>query len=108
VLIIGGRTWFLWSNNIFLVTNIRVIALVQEAIFKRKFREAYLDDVCQVEAVVNGLSRSIFNYGEVLVQTEAEMWLNCIERPYEAKQTIFEALEVRKRHKNHPIHLIED
>lgn len=107
-IIIIARTWFLWTNNIFLVTNIRVIALVQDAIFKRKFREAYLDDVCQVDAVVSGVSKSMFNYGDVLVQTEAEFWLTNIETPYDAKQTIFEALEVKKRQKNHPIHLIED
>lgn len=95
-----GRTWYLWSHNIVLVTNIRVIALVQDGIFSRHFKESYLDSICQVTARVKGPFRTTLDFGDVLVQTEAELWLESLEKPYDVKQSIFEAIEERK--KEHP------
>lgn len=92
-----GRIWYLWTNNIYLVTNIRVIALMQNGIFDRKFQESYLDSVCQVVANIKGMTRSMLDFGDVLVQTEAEMWLIDVEHPNVAKNAIFEALENHRK-----------
>lgn len=94
------RTWYLWHNNLFLVTNVRVIALTQEGFFNRKLRESYLESICQVTATVKGFMHTTFNFGKVLVQTEAEMWLEDIERPYQAKDAIFTAIREYKKEGN--------
>ena len=94
------RTWYLWHNSLFLVTNVRVIALTQEGFFNRKLRESYLESICQVTATVKGFMHTTFNFGKVLVQTEAEMWLEDIERPYQAKDAIFTAIREYKKEGN--------
>lgn len=102
------RIWYLWRNNMFLITNIRVIALTQEGFFDRKLRESYLESICLVNAYVKGVLHTTFNYGRVLVQTEAEMWLDDVERPYEVKDAIFSAIRDFKTSGNQPKEIISE
>jgi uncharacterized membrane protein len=91
-----GRSWYLWSRSMVLITNIRVIYLVQQSLFKRARSEAYLCDICQVGEKVSGFNQTLFKYGNVLVQTEAELWIEDIERPNEVAEAIFKALGPNK------------
>ncbi|MFA6082505.1 MAG: hypothetical protein WC773_03790 [Patescibacteria group bacterium] len=91
------RTWYIWSNNLFIVTNMRVIGLVQNSVFERQLKESYLDSICQVTAVVKGVMPNMFGYGQVLVQTEEVMILEGIETPFDAKHAIFMAIDQSKR-----------
>ncbi len=93
------RAWYCWNKSLFFITNLRVIALTQEGIFSQKKEESYLEDICQTAAKVKGFRQSIFHYGRVLVQTEAELWLEDIERPHEVNDAIFDA--VRKHVHQH-------
>ncbi len=92
-----GRPVYLWANNLYLVTNLRIIALEQNGFLDRSLSESYLDDVCQVTANVRGPVAAMFGFGNVLVQTEAELWLKQVESPYDVKHAIFQAVEERKR-----------
>jgi len=103
------RTWYLWRNNMFIITNVRVIALTQDGFFDRKLRESYLESICQVTANVKGFLHTTFDFGKVLVQTEAEMWLEDIEKPYEAKDAIFTAIRDYKKQGNETkLHFVDD
>jgi hypothetical protein len=103
------RTWYLWHNNLFIITNVRVIALTQEGFFDRKLRESYLESICLVTASIKGFLHTTFDFGKVLVQTEAEMWLEDIEKPYEAKDAIFNAIRDFKKNGNETkLNLVDD
>ncbi len=88
----GGRGLYLWSNNLFLVTNLRVISLNQSNFFSRRLEEAYLDEVSQVSAEIKGPIKTWLNFGQVMVQTEGQMFLEDVERPYIVKQAIFDSI----------------
>ncbi len=95
------RIWFLWAHNVYLVTNIRVVTVTQDRLFEIKFHESYLASICQVNARINGLLESAFNYGEVMVQTEGELWLKGVENPERVKTAIFKAIEQHKTESKH-------
>lgn len=97
VTIVLFRVHYMWKNSMYLITNLRVIALVQKGFFVSEKHEAYFGDVCQVSAKVTGFFQSMFNYGRVLVQTEAELWLEDIEDPYKVNELLFNAIH-RKKH----------
>lgn len=90
------KSWYLWIRSMFLITNMRVIALEQKGLFHKETQEAYFIEVCQVGTKVKGLMKSLFKYGDVLVQTQAEMWLMDIERPHEVREEILEILNLHK------------
>jgi len=62
----------LWYFNISLVTNKRVVDVDVHDILYRHIAETKLDLVEDVSYVQSGVLRSIFDYGDVLVQTAAE------------------------------------
>jgi hypothetical protein len=84
------QAWYSWNKSLFFITNLRVIALTQKGFFTRIKDESYLADICQSAAQVKGFKQSLFKYGRVLVQTEAELWLEDIEHPEEVKEIIFD------------------
>lgn len=90
--ILFARGWFLWSRSMVLITNLRIIYLAQRSLFKKDKSEAYLCDICQVVEKVSGFTQIVFKYGDVLVQTQAELLLEDVERPHEVSEAIFEAL----------------
>lgn len=55
--------------DIFIVTNRRVVDIHQDQLFSRPIAELSLDDVEDVKSEVTGLFETIFNYGDVHVQT---------------------------------------
>ena len=88
----ASKVYFLWTRTLVLVTSIRVIYFKQEGVFKHKFEEGYLDDICQVTSNVGGPAASIFKYGTLVVQTEGQMVLEGIARPHDLKHEIFKAM----------------
>ena len=95
-LIIILRTWYLWANTLFLVTSLRIISLNQEGIFKKDIKEAYITEVSQVGATINGLLPSLFNYGNIIIQTYGELVLKDIKDPYVVKEAIYDAAHANK------------
>lgn len=96
-LIIFVRAWYLWANTLFLVTSLRIISLNQEGIFKRDVKEAYITEVSQVIATVDGVLPSLFGYGNIIIQTYGELVLKDIHNPYAAKEAIYDAAHESKK-----------
>lgn len=59
----------LWYFNILLVTNIRVVDVDIDGILYKNIAQTKLDLIQDVSYTQTGAIRSIFNYGDVLVQT---------------------------------------
>lgn len=86
------RFYYLWSNNLFLITNTRIIAMVQKGFFSRRLEESYLDDICQVNARVYGFVHSWLDYGNVEIQTEGLQTLEDVEHPYDVKNAAYNVI----------------
>lgn len=71
VFTLGLLYYCIWYFNVGLITNKRIIDLDVHNILTRVISEARLNSVQDVTATMTGGIRSIFNYGDVDIQTEA-------------------------------------
>ena len=86
------RTWFLWANSIYVLTNQRLIAVDQRGWFDRRVGEIGLDDILKISHEVKGAGATMFNFGDVFLiasgATEADLILKAVYDPYEVQQRI--------------------
>ncbi len=55
--------------NIGVITGIRVVDVVQEGLFSHNISELHIDKIEDVTSKTDGLFGTIFNYGDVIIQT---------------------------------------
>ncbi len=61
-----------WYFNIFIVTNIHIINVSFSSILSRQITEIELGDIESVSSTVSGLLGSLFNYGDLIIETAAK------------------------------------
>jgi hypothetical protein len=62
-----------WYFDVYIITNRRVIDIDFINLLTKKFSEAELSKIQDVTSEVSGVSQTVFNYGNVLIQTAAEI-----------------------------------
>lgn len=62
-----------WYFNIYIVTNIHIVDVDFDSLLYRNITEINLTDIETVSAKVAGVFGSLFNYGDVNVETAAKM-----------------------------------
>lgn len=67
------RNFVNWYYNIYLITNERAIDINFDALVSYKILEARLDDIESVKEKSIGLLPSIFGYGDIYIQTAANL-----------------------------------
>lgn len=89
-----AQAWFRFSNTMYVLTNERVIAVVQNSWFSRGVIETPLDNVLTVNHEVAGPIRSVLNFGDVAIRssgaTEDEILLKDVFDPYDVQQKILD------------------
>jgi uncharacterized membrane protein YdbT with pleckstrin-like domain len=89
--------WVSWYNDVFVLTNYRVVDVQQDGFFSRKFSEASLSNIQDVSHEVHGVMQTFFNYGNVLVQTAgAETKINMHDVGEPQQQAVFILKEQQK------------
>jgi len=83
--VVGMMTWYLitlafmieqflsWFFNVHIVTDERVFDVDFVHLVHREITDANIDQIQDVTARMGGVIRTMFNYGDVLIQTAAEM-----------------------------------
>jgi uncharacterized membrane protein YdbT with pleckstrin-like domain len=61
-----------WFINIYIVTNERIVDIDFYYLLNKDFSQAELNKVQDISFITKGLLSTIFNYGEVVVQTASE------------------------------------
>lgn len=93
----GYRAYFTWQNNLYILTNLRVIAVFQQGFFHRKVTEIYLNKITKVSHEVKGFWQTFLNYGSVYViaegNEEKSFVLEDISDSYKISQKINQAVE---------------
>jgi hypothetical protein len=62
-----------WFFNVYIVTNMRVVDVDFYNLIYKEVSDANLDKIQDVTYNMGGVARTIFNYGDVFVQTAAEV-----------------------------------
>lgn len=66
------ENFLFWYYNIYIVTNIHLVDIALVSILSRSVKEVELNDIEDVTSKINGVIRSLFNYGDVLIKTAAQ------------------------------------
>ncbi len=87
--------FLLYYFSVYIVTNIRVVDIYFSSLLSKKVSETQLGEIEDVTYTQNGVFRSIFNFGDVIIQTAGpnpEFRFYAVPRPNEVTQ-IIEGLE---------------
>ncbi len=87
-----------------IITDMRMVDVDQSGIFKRKVTEIQIENVEEVTSSAHGLLPTVFNFGNVLVQTSSaqnEFEFENVSHPEQIKKLILDLYEQRK-HKSPP------
>lgn len=90
-----ARTWFTWSNSVYVLTNERLISVHQAGWFVRSVTEVTLTNITTIGHDVRGAAATLFNFGDIIIQSsgakEKDMTLTMVYNPYEVQQRIVRA-----------------
>jgi len=62
-----------WFFNVYIVTNLRIVDIDFVNLIYKNVSDANLDKIQDVSYNMGGVARTIFNYGDVVIQTAAEI-----------------------------------
>lgn len=83
-------SWMLWYFSFYIVTNERLRQTRQKGFFQKSVVDLELDSIKNMSYGVHGLFATIFNYGSILIQTEAgDLVLSMVSHP----ETVYNELE---------------
>lgn len=94
-----------WYFNIYIVTNQHLVDMDLPNLLHRYTTEVQLNDVESTRAVMQGFFKSFFNYGDLIVETAAEMQnitFAKIPKPDFVKERIQDLQEVQEGIDNAP------
>ncbi|MBI4023061.1 PH domain-containing protein [Candidatus Berkelbacteria bacterium] len=92
--------WYRWWNDLYLLTNERLIDIDQRTLFHRAVAEAPLEHVQDVSFETRGVLPTLLNFGTVLVQTASvttEIDMVGVTDPQAVQQTILRAADQARR-----------
>ena len=92
--------WFVYANDIYILTNQRIINIDQGGFFTRRVSEAELDNIQNVTYEIKGPIKSFLNFGEIQIQTAGNspgLLLKNIENPHFVQEKI---VAIQKQQKN--------
>lgn len=87
-----------WFFNVFIITDERVIDVDFINLIYRELSDADIDKIQDVTVKVGGVTRALFNYGDILIQTAGEVpeiEFEAVPRP-DAVATILRELRVEE------------
>ena len=99
--IFAFEKFLFWYFNIFLVTNERVVDIDFINMFNKHFAEADLNVIQDVSSSVRGIFGTIFNFGDVLIQTASEINQISFDKIPNPEKVIKLLRDLRELEENH-------
>lgn len=106
LILIGFISWLIRYLNIIILTNKHLVEIEQSSIFNRKISILALDHIEDVTSETKGFIRTIFDFGNIHIQTAGEVKnfeLRNYKDPEGIEKKIMEAKEEHER-SYHPAH----
>lgn len=91
-------TFVIYYLNIQIITNIRVVDIDQVGLFSHVISELHIDKIEDVTSETNGVLGTIFNYGNVYIQTAGAVErfeFNNVPNPAEIERMVLDLYEKR-------------
>lgn len=88
--------WFLWWNNMYLLTNQRVIVISRLGLFSRRVEDYGLDKIQSVASDTAGAAGTVLNFGGVhlaIMGIKDQIAMRYIEDPYDVQEKILTAIK---------------
>ncbi len=88
--------WIDYYFDVWIITNERIVNIEQKGLFNRYISELNFRNIQDVATVVEGIIPTMFNFGEVSVQTAAEQerfLFHMVPDPYRIKDVIMKLSE---------------
>lgn len=95
IIVLSFYHLYLWYNDVYVLTNERLIDVDQFSLFNRTISETFLDLVEDVKVESKGLLPTVFNYGNVTIQTagaKENLVLETLSNPFVIQQRITKAI----------------
>lgn len=92
-LLLGLRVFIIYSLNVFVVTNQRIIDIDQAGFFDRTVSETTYSKIQDVSFRIKGIAQTIWHYGSIIIQTagsQANIELYGVKDPEKIQQLISE------------------
>lgn len=92
--------WYSFSNDLFILTNQRLIKIDQKGFFSRRVSETELDNVYNINYEIKGFMKSLLNFGDIKISTVGDdvstIALPNIENPHFVQEKI---MDLHKKYK---------
>ena len=91
-LVYGTYEWLVWYLDLYILSSKRIIDIEQKTLFLRQVSETSLDKIQDVTFEINGFLATLFNYGNVRIETagkETIITLEQIKNPESIQKKIF-------------------
>lgn len=102
--------WVSWWGDVYILTNYRVIDVEQRGFFHRSFAEATLGKIQDISHEVSGFLPTVFNFGDVMVQTagsQPNIDMNDIQKPQQQSLYLLRAQQAYLEHEDKDISAAE-
>lgn len=90
-ILIALRQIIIYSLNVFVITNQRIIDIDQKGFFDKTVSESTFDKIQDVSYRIKGLFQTVFHYGDIIIQTagtKANLELSGIKNPQKVQELI--------------------
>lgn len=91
-----GYNLYAYFNGMCILTNQRIVYVIQKGFFYRRISEAELNRIQDVSSDVKGMLHTIFNVGDVTIRTASKdslLIVKNIPAPYDLQQAIVRTLK---------------
>jgi uncharacterized membrane protein YdbT with pleckstrin-like domain len=100
-LIYISNVWYSYANDLFVLTNQRLIKIDQKSFFNRRVSESELDSISNINYEIKGLVKSLLNFGDIKISTTGDeisiVILNNLENPHFIQERI---MDFHKKYKS--------
>lgn len=101
IVFLGLTRWFVYNNDIFILTNERIINIEQGSFFTRRVTEAELENILNVSYEIRGPIKSLLNFGDISIDTSGSdrniLILKNVQNPYFVQEKIV-SLQKKSHH----------
>jgi hypothetical protein len=91
----GFHAWYIWWNNLYLVTNQRVMIITHKAVWSRRVEDYGLDKIQSLASETQGMASAMLNFGTILmavIGVKEPVALYYIEDAYSVQERIQTAI----------------
>lgn len=93
--------WVLYYLNIQIITDVRIVDIMQEGLFNHTLSELHINRIQDVTSEIKGVLGTLFGFGNVFVQTAGALErfvFNNVPRPNAIEKLILDLVEKQEPH----------